>query len=425
MNSERKTSRRINVITLCVGAAFCLIPNCSFAQVESWSQFRGPTGQGIVDDVELPTEWSEKENLVWKTKIPGLGHSSPVHDGNFVWMTTASRDGSKQGVVSIKLDSGEIDSQLTVFEPTSIEKIHHDNSYASPSPFLHDNRLYVHFGTYGTACIDCASKKILWTNTDFPVEHQGGPGSSPVLVDDLLILTLDGAQKQRVVALDVRDGSVRWERSRSAPFRPNPITHRAFSTPLVHQVNGTTQLICPGADQCHGYNAVTGEELWHVRYNGFSNVPRPVAVGPVAVICTGFFKPELWAIDLAGTGNVTESHRRWKYRGPVPDTPSPILVDGQVIMVSNKGIVTSVNLESGDRNWVLRIGGNFSSSPIYAGGLLYFCSEEGVTKIVDPHAEKPHLVKANRLDGQIMASPIVVGQDLLIRTSKALYRIGH
>lgn len=403
----------------------CTVSLSLGGEIQTWPQFRGPGGQGHVGDVELPIEWSEKENIRWKTEIPGLGHSSPVHDGKLAWLTTATPNGKVLGVVAVDLMSGRLVHNLTVFEPEEVEEIHHDNSYASPTPVLHEGRLYVHFGTYGTACIDTATTEILWKNNDFPVEHQGGPGSSPVLFEETLILTLDGAQQQRVVALNLQDGTVKWERNRSAPFRPNPITHRAFATPLLYEHNGVTQLISPGADQCHGYDARTGEELWHVRYIGFSNVPRPVAHENLAIICTGYFQPELWCVDIKGNGHVTESHRQWKFRGPIPEIPSPIIVDEQVVIVSNKGVATGIDLATGKRKWVLRVAGNFSASPLYANQLLYFCSEEGVTKIVDPHGIRARLVKANRLDGMIKATPAVIGNDLLIRTDQALYRIGN
>lgn len=404
--------------------AVALLQRPAAAEVDAWRQFRGPTGQGIVADTELPTEWSEDENILWKTEIPGLGHSSPVHDGTTVWLTTATPDGKILGVVSLNLADGAINRNLTLFEPEAVEEIHHDNSYASPTPVLADGRLYVHYGTYGTACVDCESGRVLWTNTNYPVEHQGGPGSSPVLYEDLLILTLDGAQQQRLVALDIADGTPRWERKRSAPYRPNPITHRAFSTPILHQIAGKIQLISPGADQCHAYDPATGDELWHVRYIGFSTVPCPAAKGNLAVFCTGYFQPELWAVSLDGRGDITDSHRQWKFRGPIPDIPSPTIIDDQVVIISNKGVATGLNLETGEREWVLRVGGNFSASPLYAAGQLYLCSEEGITRILDLHAKKPRLLKANRLKGTIKASPAVVGSDLLIRTDTALYRIG-
>jgi len=399
---------------------------------DTWFQFRGPTGQGQVS-VALPVEWgradeksdSYSDNVLWRTEIQGLGHSSPVHDGKRIWLSTASRDGLVLGAVCVNAEDGEILHSVVIFRPSNVEEIHHDNSYASPTPVLAGNRLIVHFGTYGTACLDSESGQILWTNTDFPVEHQGGPGSSPVVYQDRVILTLDGAQQQKLVALNLNDGKVAWTRERSAPFRPNPITHRAFATPLLVSQTSQAQLISPGADQCHAYDPKTGEELWHVRYVGFSTVPCPVARENRVFFCTGFYKPQLWCVDLTGRGDVTDSHIPWKFRGPVPETPSPLLFDegAKIFLVSNKGIATCVDAETGERLWILRLGGNYSSSPTLANGLIYCCNEDGVTKVIDPSGEEPQVVANNKLFERIMASPAVIGEDLLLRTEAAIYRI--
>ena len=389
---------------------------------DSWPQFRGPAGNGVSTVDSVPRQWTESEGVRWKTEIPGLGHSSPVHNGRIIWMTTASADGRALGAVSVDADSGRKLHEVTVFQPGDVEEIHHDNSYASPSPILDGSRLYVHFGTYGTACLDAETGKILWKNNDFQVKHDGGPGSSPVLFENLLILTYDGADAQYLVALNTQDGKEVWKRTRSAPFRENPITHRAFATPLLTQHAGKWQLISPGADQCHAYDPATGEELWHVRYVGFSTVPRPVADEQTVYLCTGYFKPDLMAVSLNGQGDVTESHLRWKVGGPIPDTPSPLLYEGNVYTVTNQGIAACHNAETGKREWVKRLGGNYSASPLAAGGRIYFSSEEGVTHVLDPAADPPTSV-ANKLNGAIKGSLAVIDHDLLVRTDSALYRI--
>jgi outer membrane protein assembly factor BamB len=387
-----------------------------------WPQFRGPTGQGLADGASLPTKWSEKDHVVWKTEVPGLGHSSPVVCGDQVWVTTASTNGSALGAVGIDLASGKTLHSLTLFRPQDVEEIHQDNSYASPTPVIETGRLYCHFGRYGTACVDTASGEVLWTNRDLVVEHQGGPGSSPVLCDDLLIVNCDGADAAYVVALDKQTGQIRWKRDRSAPFRTDPVTHRAFSTPLVIESAGRRQVVSPGADQLQAYDAQTGEELWHVRYVGFSTVPCPVGGDGTIYFCTGFYEPELWAVRTDGSGDVTESHVVWKFSGAVPDTPSPILVDGRIYLVSNTGVGTVVDAATGKKLSQFRLGGNYSASPLYAGGRLYFCSHEGLTRVVEP-GDRPKVIIGNRLAGEIKASPAVAGNALLIRTDKAVYRI--
>lgn len=395
------------------------------AQVAApWPQFRGPDGQGNAGEVTLRRRWSEADGIVWKTALPGLGHSSPVHDGSLIWVTAAPREGRSLRALAIDPRNGTLLHDVEVFAPRQVEDIHTDNSHASPTAVLHEGRVFVHFGTYGTACIDVQTAEIAWRNNEYQTRHDGGPGSSPVLFEDLLIITLDGADSQRVVALDSRTGQMRWEQRRSAPMPENPTTHRAFSTPLLAAFEGRPILVSPAANQCHAYDPRTGEELWHVRYTGFSTVPRPVANADTCFVCTGFFNPELWSISLAGQGDVTSTHVRWRFKGQVPETPSPLLIDQTLYLVSDLGVLTALNAEDGSRKWTLRLGGNYSASPLYARGLIYFCSEEGIVKVVDPHLPKPRVVEISKLEGRIMASPAVLGNDLLIRTHAALYRIG-
>lgn len=360
--------------------------------------------------------------MVWKTEIPGLGHSSPVVWGDQVWVTTAALDGSALGAVGLDVNTGEILHSLTLFRPQRVDEIHQDNSYASPTPVMTDGRLYCHFGRYGTACVDTGTGETLWTNEELVIDHQGGPGSSPALYGDLLIVNCDGADAAYVAALETASGRIRWRRDRSAPFRADPVTHRAFSTPLIVPRAGSAQLISAGADQLHAYDPATGNELWHVRFTGFSTVPCPVSDGNAVYFCTGFFNPELWGVRMDGSGDVTETHVAWRFGGAVPETPSPILVDGHIYLVSDTGVGTVVDAESGRRVAQFRLGGNYSASPLEAGGLLYFCSEEGLTKLVEP-GERPRVIASNRVAGMIKASPAVTGRAIILRTDEALYRI--
>lgn len=387
-----------------------------------WPQFRGPSGQGEAPDSRPPITWNERKNIVWKTPISGLGHSSPVIWGDQVWVTTASVDGSELGAIGLDVNTGELLHSVTMFRPSEVEEIHQSNSYASPSPVIAEGRLYCHFGRYGTGCLDTSTGDVLWTNDELVIEHQGGPGSSPVLFEDLLIVNCDGADEQYVAALDVETGGIRWRRERSAPFRDNPVTHRAFSTPLLIEYEGRPQLLSAGADQLHAYDPATGKELWHVRYVGFSTVPCPVYRNGIAYFCTGFFEPQLWAVRVDGAGDVTDSHVLWQYGRVVPETPSPLLVEDMIYLVSNTGVGTVLNAATGERESALRLGGNYSASPLYAGGHVYFCNEDGLTKVVEP-GQRPRVIASNRLAEGIKASPALRGNALILRTVEALYRI--
>ncbi|MGE0377647.1 MAG: PQQ-binding-like beta-propeller repeat protein [Planctomycetaceae bacterium] len=388
----------------------------------NWPQFRGPTGQGIAEGASLPVRWSEKEHVVWKAPLPGAGHSSPVIWGDQVWVTAASIDGKALGVLCVDRNTGALLHNVTAFEPQEVQEIHQDNTYASPTPAIEAGRLYVHYGRYGAACLDTSSAEVLWRNEDLVIDHQGGPGSSPLLFEDLLIVNCDGADQQYVVALETNSGRERWRTVRSAPYRDDPILKRAFSTPLLVQHDGGRELISTGADQVHAYDPATGGELWHVTYEGFSTVPAPAAADGVAYVCTGFFDPKLLAIRLDGRGDVTGDRVRWSYDRAVPETPSPIVIDSRVYFVSNKGIATALDVATGERTWTKRLGGNYSASPVTDGRQLYFCGESGITQVV-LIGQRPRIIAANKLSGRIMASPAVSGDGLYIRTDEALYRI--
>ena len=324
------------MLSLCVLVA-------SLSADPDWSQFRGPTGQGVTN-AELPQQWSETEHVAWSLELPGVGHSSPIVAGETAWLTTAAKDGSWNGLLAVDLKSGRLVRDLKLFEPTDIHEIHKGNTYASPTPCSDGERVYAHFGRYGTAAVEIATGEVLWRNDEIHVEHRSGPASSPILAGGHLILVFDAVEESFVCGLDVATGRLVWKTPRSAPLRPAEHMHRAFSTPLKIIRDGREFVVVPGPDQLNAYDAATGAEQWHVRYTGFSTVPAPVADEQRVYFCTGFYDPELMAITLddlfAGDddrGDVSASHLAWKYDGAVPDTPSPTLVGNRVYLVSNTG----------------------------------------------------------------------------------------
>ena len=394
------------------------------AEEIGWPQFRGPTGQGHAPQNSTPpVQFDVKKNATWRTKIPGNGWSSPVVLGNQIWVTTSVKKGHSLRAICIDVQTGKRIHNVELFNIKQPERIHADNSYASPTPVVDDKRAYFHFGRYGTAAVDRKSGRVVWKKQGMEVEHQGGPASSPIGYKDFLILSLDGADKQYVVALNKSDGKIAWKRTRSAEFRENPITHRAFSTPLLLKQKNRTTLISIGADQVHAYNPADGSEHWHARFEGFSNVPAPVSDGEMVFIATGFFSPEFLGIKLGGKDEVTGSHVVWKHTEQVPTVPSPIVVGKQVYLITEKGILTCLNCADGKRLWRKRIPGKFSASPVFAGGHLYFCSENGRITVVKPSKEKLNIIATNLVGSRIKASPAIVGSTLYIRTERELIRI--
>ena len=410
--------------TLCVLVA----PHSSQAQ---WPQFRGPQGDGhVVDASPLPLHWSETENVTFKVPVPGQGWSSPIVQDGKIWLTSAveqrAEDNSLEHrslrALAYDLDDGTLLHDIEVFRPASWQPSHDDNSYASPTPVAAPGRVYVHFGAYGTAALDSATGEILWKR-HIALQHEVGPGSSPILYDDLLILTCDGTDEQFVIALHTSTGGVAWRSERSLDLSEAKGPHRkAFSTPLVVHYQGQDQLISPGASQVNSYDPRTGEELWRVRYEGYSNVPRPVAGFGMVYVNTGYMKPHLLAIHLGGQGDVTGDRIVWDYWWQVAAQPSPLLIDNRIFMINDWGNATWIDAHRGEDLWRHRVRGKYTASPLYADGRIYNFSQEGKS-VVLAAKDTVEVLATNQLDEGIKASPAVADGALLIRTVGHLYRV--
>jgi outer membrane protein assembly factor BamB len=297
---------------------------------------------------------------------------------------------------------------------------HATNSFASPTPVLEEGKLYCHFGAYGTACLDTARRRVLWTNRELVVQHENGPGSSPIVWGELVIFHCDGSDQQFIAALDKRTGRLAWKTERSGQMNANPQLKKCYGTPLVSEVGGQLVLLSPAADWLYAYAPATGRELWKLPYEklGFSLTPRPVVGHGMVYLCTSFMQSELLAIGLAGeTPRIV-----WRYGRQVPQVPSPLLVGDEVYLVSDKGIATCLDAVSGTVHWTERLPGNYSSSPLFADGHIYCSNREGETTVLAPDKQF-QVVGSGKLEGQIMASPAAVDRAIYLRTDQALYRI--
>ena len=384
-----------------------------------WPQFRGPNGQGYSSDTELPLEWNESKNIVWKVPVPGLGWSSPVIADGRVWLTSSLTNGTGASLrlLGYDLTSGQELFNTEVFHVDDSNSPNPKNSLASPTPVIDPSgdRIYVHFGAYGTAALTTAGD-VLWS-TNFPYISQHGNGGSPILYQDLLILSIDGYDTAYVVAIDTITGKERWRAMRQAPVS------QAYSTPLVIRVGENDQIVSVAAYRTTAHDPSTGKEIWSVGYrDGFSNVPRPVYGQGMVYLSTGFQTPSLLAVQTDGVGDVTNSHVAWRLNRGAPLTPSPLLVGNELYVINDFGIVTCINATTGDVHWQNRIGGNHSASPVYANGRIYFQSEEGITTVIQSGTNFQILAQ-NELDGETLASMAISSGTVVIRTNSHLYRI--
>jgi len=425
---------------------------CNAANVRGgdWPTFRGPLGNGHVDSTSLPVSWSDSKNIAWKVDVPGRGHSSPVVASGQVWLTTAiveelSAEVKQARLAKIRNSQGlEIAGQVSLrvqcydqatgsrvwdtemFRPEQLEPIHHTNTYASPTPVISAGKVYVHFGTYGTGCVDAATGEVVWKNATLNVDHQNGPGSSPTLWNDLLIIHFDGTDKQFIAALHAHSGEVAWQTPRSGQMNPKPEMQKAYCTPTLVETARGPELISPAADWVYGYDPATGKELWKAAYGdlGFSTVPKPVSGHGLAFICTSFMRSRLLAVRYGGDGDVTDSSIIWSTDSQIPKKPSLMLVGDELFACNDAGIISCFDAQTGKEVWRERVGGNFSASPIYANGLIYFFSEEGKTTVIRA-SKQFEVVAVNELGDGFTASPAAVDKSLFLRSQTSLYRVSH
>ena len=401
--------------SLVIAAGLVLPAQISFAQ--DWHQFRGPLGQGNYAG-KLPTTWGEGKNIAWSASIPGKGWSSPVILGDRIYLTTAVplEDPARHSLrcLCLKLDTGEMAWNVEVFQPADSPAIHSKNSHASATPIVTADRLFVHFGHQGSACLDLQGK-VLWKNTEHRYKPVHGNGGSPCLADGVLLFCCDGDDLQAVIGLDAVSGQTRWKRDR----RTNPSRPFSFGTPLLIEANGRKQVICPGSDVVMSLDPATGNEYWRFRFTGYSQIPRPLFAHGLVYICTGFDSPRVLAIRPDGHGDVTDTHLAWQATRNGPNTPSPVIVGESFLMVADNGVLSCLNARTGDLRWQGRLNGNFSASLLAADGLVYCLNEEGKCYLVEADETFREVAK-NQVAGQTLASLAAHQGKLYLRTDEHL-----
>lgn len=403
-----------------------------------WPEFRGPHGNGHAakpgdtTPLGLPLTWSETENVKWKTPIPHRGWSTPVVLGNQVWMTTATPEGNDFFAICVDAESGKILFNEKLFHADKPEPLSNPvNCYGSPSPAIEPGRVYINFGSYGTACLDTASFKTLWKREDLPCRHYRGPGSSIILHENLVILTMDGVDQQYVAALDKQTGQTAWKTERTTDYKDLDAAgkpsregdfRKAFSTPIVIEVNGQKQLVSAGSKAVFGYDPKTGRELWKFMHGDYSTAGRPVFGDGLLFVMSGQGQGGLMAVRTGGEGDISKTPPVWKKDRGLWKTPSPILADGLLYCLADDGGVICVEPATGNEIWKGRIPGNYCASPILADGRLYCSSVQGKTSVLKA-GKTFEVLATNALEGGFMASPAVCGKALILRTKTHLYRI--
>lgn len=411
---------------------------------ENWPQFRGPRGDGFTSATDLPLTWSETNNVKWKTPVHGRAWSSPVVWENQVWVTTATEDGRELFAVCVDRDSGKVVHDVKLFTVEKPQFAHKFNTYGSPTPVVEEGRVYVTFGSPGTACLDTKTGRVLWERRDFVCNHYRGAGSSPILFGRVLIMNFDGSDHQFIVALDKQTGETRWRQERSIDYKDlgpdgKPESEgdwrKAFSTPHIMPWAGRALLVSQGAKAIYGYDPTIGVELWRVEERqNHSASARPTSGHGMVFVNTGWSNGQLLALRPGRIGEVVDANDEsqtngtlrvvWRSKRNVPKKPSMQVVGDYLFTIDDGGIASCLEALTGKERWRERIGGNYSASPLAAADRIYFFSEEGKATVIQAAPEFKKLAENTLADG-FMASPAAVRQALFLRTKTHLYRIGN
>lgn len=432
---------RLHVSAVGLIAVLCAFPGLQVHGSDHlpWPERAGPTLNGHASPEEssnLPVEWDEAsgKNIAWKIELPGHGLSTPVIGLGKLYLTFATEDGAEQSVLCLNPKTGETIHKKLLFENAEPEPLGNKvNTYASPSCVLEPDALYVHFGSYGTARLNPETLEVVWERRDIRCRHYRGPGSSPVIYENLLFLTFDGIDQQFLMALDKRTGKTVWRTDRTTEYddldasgkpRGDGDYRKAFSTPTLVDVGGKMQLLSTGSRAAFGYDALTGHEIWTLTHLGHNATARPMMYHGHALINTGSGQAKLVCVDLTSEtkGNIDKTHVLWTRDKGNSDLSSPILIDNRVYMVTGNGIVSCVNADNGEEVWKQRIGGTFVSAPVTANGVIYFSNEEGVTTVVRA-GDRFEEIASNKLDEGMRSSPAIADGAIFLRTFGHLYKI--
>lgn len=411
---------------------------------DRWPQWRGPEGNGRSDQRGLPEHWSESAGLAWKCPLPEWGNSTPAIWDQHLFVTSQVDD--KLLLVCIDRSAGKVLWTEQVGSGTANrkesgqktpkrgqQKFHTSQNLATPSPVTDGEVVIAHFGNGDLAAYDFTGRKLWKRNLQ---DDYGtytiwwGHANSPVLSGDLVIsICLQDSctdvqtnpAPSYVVAHDKRTGRVAWKVARTPSVTSEPCD--AYTTPIFRSVGGRTEMVIMGGQTLDAYDPASGRRLWWLEgLDGNRVITGPVAAGG-RIFATEGMRKALLAVDPRGDGVQAPATIAWKYDQATPDSPTPVVVDKLLFMVSDNGIAQCLDAGSGELRWKERMPGSYRASPLAADGRVYFLNMEGLATVV---AAEPTLrrLAENKLDDKTIASPAVAGGRLYLRGQKALYCVG-
>ena len=402
---------------------------------QNWPGWRGPTGDGISTEKELPTSWSPTENIGWKSPIAGDGHSSPIIWENRVFLTTSLTEKNERRLLCLNRLDGKTLWDRVVLN-TRPESIHRLNSRASGTPTTDGTHVYVTFllakgeeiiapnvgsermitpGRIIVAAYDFEGNEQWKTDVGAFVSSHGF-NTCPVLFEDLVIINGDHDGDAYLVALDAKTGKECWRTMRENKTR-------SYVTPIIREIGNRTQMILSGSLCVASYDPSTGKRHWILDGPTEQFVASMVYNGEHVFVTGGYPQKHILAIDPNGTGNVTDTHITWRTNRGAAYVPSPIVSGNHLLVVADSGVAICFDAKTGDRHWRERLDGGHSPSPVLANGIVYCVSDQGVATVFRL-GDTFELIAKNDLAESVSSSPAISQGQLFIRTHQALYCIG-
>lgn len=442
--------KRITVFCLCLSFA-------GAAHAQNWPSFRGERASGVADGQSTPTSWNAEKslNILWKTPVPGLAHSSPIVWGNRIFVTTAissdpntyfrhglygagdsAADTTKHTwkVYALDKQTGKILWEKVAHEGVPRIKRHIKSTHASSTPATDGKHVVAFFGSEGLYCYDF-NGKLLWKK-DLGVldlgafnvpDLQWGTASSPIIYKNLVIVQCDTQKEDFLAAFDLKTGREIWRTSRDEL--------PSWGTPTVYEGKARVEMIVNGTNHICGYDPMTGKELWRLSGNSLITCPTPI-IGHDLIFVTSGYRPikPIYAIRLGATGDISlkdgtssNEYVAWSKMRGGPYQPTPILYGDYLYTCANQGILTCYDAKTGEQIYEQRIGekgGAYSASPVAADGKLYLSSEDGEIFVVRA-GPKYELLAANPMGEVLMATPAISEGIVFVRGRHHLFAIGE
>lgn len=428
-----------------------IVGSLATVHAADWPHWRGPGKSGITTDRGLPEKWSETENVAWKTKLEGLGISSPIISGNLVFVTSqrgtgdvrqgprlmqagnAAEAGERSLGTGASKGDGKVTFLVTAFNRATganvwrfelpaegpLPSVHDKHNLASPSPVTDGQRVFAWFATGQLAAVDMSGKLVWKTNLAEKYgafEINWGHSSSPTVHGDMLLLICYHESQSYLLALDTRTGAVKWKVDAAKGVT-------SYSTPLVVESGGKSEIIVNSSAGVSGHDLATGTRLWHVEETNRFPIPMPLFQNGLIFASRGYRSSPYMAVRPGGSGDVGGSHVAWRAPSGAPYVSSLVYYDNLIYMVGDVGVLTVVDAVTGERTHQERIGGVYSASPVAGDGKIYLLSEDGETIVVGA-GRTPKILARNKISARQLASPAVAGGRLFIRSDDVLYAIG-